>query len=92
MRDISVQAQYFRSTLDYNRYVTDNIFLADINNERPVKNATYYQVALRNFFEPARPHACLSELYHTQRFCHDHVGTDLLSLESSSFIHPFVTY
>jgi hypothetical protein len=56
VRDISVQAQYFRSTLDYNRYVADNIFLADINNERPVKNATYYQVALsRVLFEILRP-------------------------------------
>eukprot|EP00049_Salpingoeca_infusionum_P005639 m.94823 g.94823 ORF g.94823 m.94823 type:complete len:309 (+) comp13028_c0_seq1:231-1157(+) len=41
VRDYSVQAQYFRSPYEYQKYIDRNIFLADINNERPQKNATY---------------------------------------------------
>jgi len=41
VNDISVQAQYFRSTVDYQRYLERNIFLADINNEHETKNQTY---------------------------------------------------
>lgn len=44
VKDVSVQAQYFRSTTDYSRYLADNIFLADINNEREDKNYTYKAV------------------------------------------------
>jgi palmitoyl-protein thioesterase len=34
-------AAYWKDPYHYPKYLTDNIFLADINNERPVKNATY---------------------------------------------------
>lgn len=37
----SIQAQYFRAPLEYKEYLEGNIFLADINNERAEKNATY---------------------------------------------------
>lgn len=68
VRTLSVQAQYFRSCTDYESYVEHNIFLADINNERPVKNATYKQnmISLNRFvmimfvtrtpFLPSPPH------------------------------------
>jgi len=51
VRNYSVQAQYFRSPLDYDTYLEKNIFLADINNERPVKNETYKQnlISLNEF-------------------------------------------
>ncbi len=35
VRDVSVQAQYFRSPLQKDAYEANNVFLADINNERP---------------------------------------------------------
>jgi len=41
VRDVSVQAQYFRAPLDMAQYLADNIFLPDINNEHETKNATY---------------------------------------------------
>jgi len=41
VRNYSIQAQYFRSPLDYNTYLQKNIFLADINNENAVKNPQY---------------------------------------------------
>jgi len=41
VRDVSVQAQYFRAPLDYAHYLQDNIFLPDVNNEKDAKNATY---------------------------------------------------
>eukprot|EP00048_Salpingoeca_helianthica_P014574 m.222386 g.222386 ORF g.222386 m.222386 type:complete len:296 (-) comp16018_c0_seq1:92-979(-) len=41
VRNVSVQAQYFRAPLEYDTYLKDNIFLPDINNERDTKNATY---------------------------------------------------
>ena len=34
-------AAYWRSPLNYTAYVANNVFLADINNERAAKNATY---------------------------------------------------
>ena len=34
-------AAYWRSPLNYSAYLENNRFLADINNERDVKNATY---------------------------------------------------
>ncbi|KAK4948564.1 hypothetical protein LTR10_012568 [Elasticomyces elasticus] len=36
-----VPAQYYRDTGDYENYLNHSNFLADINNERKVKNATY---------------------------------------------------
>ena len=36
-----VPAQYFRDPADYDNYLAHSNFLADINNERPVKNANY---------------------------------------------------
>ncbi|KAI0904795.1 palmitoyl-protein thioesterase 1 [Ustulina deusta] len=36
-----VPAQYFRDPADLDRYLEHSNFLADINNERPRKNATY---------------------------------------------------
>jgi len=36
-------AAYWKSPVEYDAYLKDNIFLADINNERDVKNATYKQ-------------------------------------------------
>jgi palmitoyl-protein thioesterase len=36
-----VPAQYFRSLSEYDKYLENSNFLADINNERAVKNATY---------------------------------------------------
>ena len=36
-----VQAQYFRDTTQYDVYLRESIFQADINNERSQKNATY---------------------------------------------------
>ncbi|EGD79194.1 palmitoyl-protein thioesterase 1 [Salpingoeca rosetta] len=43
IRNYSVQAQYFRSAFEYKKYLEKNIFLADLNNERATKNATYKQ-------------------------------------------------
>jgi palmitoyl-protein thioesterase len=37
----SVQAQYFRDPLRRDTYLNMNVFLPDINNELPTKNATY---------------------------------------------------
>jgi len=34
-------AAYWKNPLNYQGYLDNNIFLADINNERPVKNANY---------------------------------------------------
>jgi len=44
-------AAYWKSPNDYAAYLKDNIFLADINNERDVKNATYKKnmVSLNKF-------------------------------------------
>lgn len=36
-----VPAQYYRAIDDYDNYLAHSNFLADINNERPLKNATY---------------------------------------------------
>ncbi|RDA83688.1 hypothetical protein CP532_0029 [Ophiocordyceps camponoti-leonardi (nom. inval.)] len=36
-----VPAQYFRDPADYEPYLENSNFLADINNERPVKNESY---------------------------------------------------
>lgn len=36
-----ISAQYFRDPLDYDRYLEHSAFLADVNNEREVKNQTY---------------------------------------------------
>ncbi|KAF4583132.1 palmitoyl protein thioesterase [Ophiocordyceps camponoti-floridani] len=36
-----VPAQYYRDPADYDSYLDNSNFLADINNERPVKNETY---------------------------------------------------
>jgi len=36
-----IQAQYFKDPMDLQTYLKHNIYLADINNERPVKNALY---------------------------------------------------
>lgn len=46
----SVQAQYFRDPMAKDLYLTRNVFLADINNERPVKNMTYKEnlISLQN--------------------------------------------
>ncbi|KAK5944592.1 hypothetical protein PMZ80_003874 [Knufia obscura] len=46
-----VPAQYYRDSEDYENYLNYSNFLADINNERPVKNATYKKnlASLRNF-------------------------------------------
>jgi len=41
IREYQIQAQYFRSPYDYATYVARNVFLADLNNEREQKNATY---------------------------------------------------
>lgn len=41
VRDHSIQAQYFRAPLEYKAYLENNIFLADINNERETKNPLY---------------------------------------------------
>lgn len=38
-----IAAQYFRDPLDYDTYLENSIFLADINNEEPEKNETYTQ-------------------------------------------------
>ncbi|KAI1625927.1 palmitoyl-protein thioesterase [Exophiala viscosa] len=38
-----VPAQYYRDTNDFENYLNHSNFLADINNERKVKNATYAQ-------------------------------------------------
>lgn len=46
-----VPAQYYRDPLDYDRYLDSSNFLADINNERLLKNTTYKQnlATLSNF-------------------------------------------
>ncbi|PKS07348.1 hypothetical protein jhhlp_005950 [Lomentospora prolificans] len=46
-----VPAQYYRDPLDYDRYLEHSNFLADINNERPLKNTTYKEnlATLSNF-------------------------------------------
>ncbi|KAI5464967.1 palmitoyl protein thioesterase [Mariannaea sp. PMI_226] len=46
-----VPAQYFRDPEDYDRYLEHSNFLADINNERVLKNATYKEnlASLTNF-------------------------------------------
>lgn len=36
-----VQAQYWHDPLEQEKYVAKSVFLADINNERKVKNVTY---------------------------------------------------
>ena len=36
-----MQAQYFRAPKDFDNYLAKNIFLPDINNEKPAKNSTY---------------------------------------------------
>eukprot|EP00053_Salpingoeca_punica_P008516 m.76370 g.76370 ORF g.76370 m.76370 type:complete len:305 (-) comp14633_c0_seq2:204-1118(-) len=43
VRDVSVQAQYYRSSMDFQKYLSDNIFLPDINNEKDEKNSTYVE-------------------------------------------------
>jgi len=51
VRDVSVQAQYFRAPMEYPNYLADNIFLPDLNNEKDAKNATYKAnlISLDNF-------------------------------------------
>eukprot|EP01147_Barroeca_monosierra_P000416 gene416-7857_t len=51
IRNYSVQAQYFRSSYDYGKYLEKNIFLADLNNEHATKNRTYKKnlVSLNKF-------------------------------------------
>lgn len=46
-----VPAQYYRDPLDYDRYLDNSNLLADINNERVLKNTTYKQnlATLSNF-------------------------------------------
>jgi len=46
-----VQAQYWHDPLDIHLYVEKSQFIAEINNERPVKNATYAEnlARLENF-------------------------------------------
>jgi palmitoyl-protein thioesterase len=46
-----VPAQYYRNPEDYDRYLENSNFLADINNERALKNMTYKEniVKLVNF-------------------------------------------
>lgn len=46
-----VPAQYFRDPMDYDNYLDHSGFLADINNERPLKNVTYKKnlASLTNF-------------------------------------------
>lgn len=41
VRDVSIQAQYFKDPMLHDEYLAKNIFLPDINNEGSVKNATY---------------------------------------------------
>lgn len=41
VRSHVVQAQYFKDPMNINKYLEYNQFLADINNERSSKNATY---------------------------------------------------
>eukprot|EP00747_Dinoflagellata_sp_TGD_P184692 gnl/TRDRNA2_/TRDRNA2_40559_c0_seq2.p1 gnl/TRDRNA2_/TRDRNA2_40559_c0~~gnl/TRDRNA2_/TRDRNA2_40559_c0_seq2.p1 ORF type:complete len:312 (+),score=63.97 gnl/TRDRNA2_/TRDRNA2_40559_c0_seq2:74-1009(+) len=41
VRNYSIQAQYFKDPMAKDEYLKHNIFLPDINNEGPVKNATY---------------------------------------------------
>jgi len=41
VQEIIIQAQYFKDPMDMSTYLTNNYFIADINNEKPVKNATY---------------------------------------------------
>ncbi|KAK9914923.1 hypothetical protein WJX75_002329 [Coccomyxa subellipsoidea] len=41
IRDRLVQAQYFKDPYALSQYEKHNIFLADINNDRPAKNSTY---------------------------------------------------
>merc|ERR1719183_2875681 len=43
VRDVSVQAQYFKDPMDKEDYLQHNIFLPDINNEGANKKATYKQ-------------------------------------------------
>eukprot|EP01013_Petalomonas_cantuscygni_P019986 TRINITY_DN38102_c0_g1_i1.p1 TRINITY_DN38102_c0_g1~~TRINITY_DN38102_c0_g1_i1.p1 ORF type:complete len:296 (+),score=60.65 TRINITY_DN38102_c0_g1_i1:78-965(+) len=48
---LSVQAQYFRDPMQRDAYLANNVFLPDINNELPTKNATYkrHLVSLQHF-------------------------------------------
>lgn len=41
LREHVVQAQFFKDPFQLEEYLLSNPFLPDINNERPVKNATY---------------------------------------------------
>merc|ERR1719187_135279 len=41
VQDILVQAQYWHDPLQFDTYVEKSQFIADINNERPLKNASY---------------------------------------------------
>jgi len=51
VQDIVIQAQYFKDPMDYKTYLEKNIYIADINNERPQKNSTYKSnlIKLNNF-------------------------------------------
>eukprot|EP01002_Notosolenus_urceolatus_P006540 NODE_2746_length_1048_cov_46.436436_g2292_i0.p2 GENE.NODE_2746_length_1048_cov_46.436436_g2292_i0~~NODE_2746_length_1048_cov_46.436436_g2292_i0.p2 ORF type:complete len:295 (+),score=87.00 NODE_2746_length_1048_cov_46.436436_g2292_i0:71-955(+) len=51
VRDIVVQAQYFKDPMQRTTYLQDNIFMPDINNEGPNKNSTYREnlMKLKNF-------------------------------------------
>jgi palmitoyl-protein thioesterase len=41
VQEVFTFASYWKDTMNYSEYLRDNIFLADINNERAKKNATY---------------------------------------------------
>jgi len=51
VQDFLVQAQYWHDPLHFDTYVEKSQFLADINNEKPVKNETYSTnfASLENF-------------------------------------------
>jgi len=43
VRDVSIQAQYFKDPMAREEYLAHNIFLPDINNEGSSKNMSYKQ-------------------------------------------------
>merc|ERR1719411_1153436 len=51
VQDFLVQAQYWHDPLHFDTYVEKSLFLAEINNEKPEKNASYAEnlAKLENF-------------------------------------------
>jgi len=43
VQDNVIQAQYFKDPMDYSSYLSSNILIADINNEKTSQNSTYKQ-------------------------------------------------